>query len=298
MMAEMSDMSPSPFRARSVFSFWKREPRGSRMLRASMAIALCALVLASIPAQARDRGADGRFDRRRSSHFLLLQDADIDQRTGVNGTKRFERDILEVLESAHDLLAESLGLRPRSDVEVRVYAANVFDAQFSRAFGFRAAGFFDGTIHVRGGTRVDPQLVRTLHHEYVHAVIHAEAGPGAFPAWLNEGLAEYFETLAIGKGGLSYGERNVLARAVRTDVWIPLGAMSGVSFTHLREGTAALAYLEAYAVVDHLVRRGGLAAMKRFCERFIRTRNLNRALTQTYRVNLVELEAAVLAELR
>ena len=50
-------------------------------------------------------------------------------------------------------------------------------------FGFRAAGFFDGSVHVRGVPRIDERLVRTLHHEYTHAALHSVSAD-AFPAWL------------------------------------------------------------------------------------------------------------------
>lgn len=267
------------------------------LLRFAIATVLGATLLCAVPtAHARDRGADGRFDRRRSQHFLLLQDVDIDHRSGRNGARRFEKDVLEVLESAYQQVYEEIGLRPRADVEVRVYDPDVFDARFASAFGFRAAGFYNGTIHVRGSTRVHPGLVRTLYHEYVHAALAAEAGPGLVPAWLNEGLAEYFENLALGKRTLSRGERAVLVRVVAQDAWIPLGALSGSSLTHLADAAASVAYLQSYAIVDHLVRAGGNEKLRRFCERLIRVRNLDRALRDTYRLGLFELESAVLEE--
>ena len=75
----------------------------------------------------------------------------------------------------------------------------------------------DGVIHVRGHTRVDERLVRTLHHEYTHAALH-DAAAGLFPAWLNEGLAEFFEALAVGKRHLSPGEHAALAGARRSGI--------------------------------------------------------------------------------
>ena len=35
-------------------------------------------LIAALPADARPRGADGKFERRQSSHFELFQDVDID----------------------------------------------------------------------------------------------------------------------------------------------------------------------------------------------------------------------------
>jgi hypothetical protein len=59
------------------------------------------LTLAGV-ADARARGSDGRFDARRSTHFLLRQDVAIDQRTGPSGARQFEREVLRVLEAGYD----------------------------------------------------------------------------------------------------------------------------------------------------------------------------------------------------
>jgi len=70
-------------------------------------------------AGAADRGADGRYDERRSSHFVLLQDVDIDRRSGWRGSRRFEIEVLDVLEAAFP--GRCLWL---SDAEKRAFAAN------------------------------------------------------------------------------------------------------------------------------------------------------------------------------
>lgn len=301
--ATMSAMSSQPVRVRAprpappsgLARPRRREPR---FIRLGLALGLwLALVVPISLGFARDRGADGRFDERRSSHFRLFQDVDIDQRGGANGSRRFERDVLQVLEGAYDRVSREMGLRPRSDIDVFVYDPSVFDTQFSALFGFRAAGFFDGGIHIRGATRVDQRMVRTLNHEYVHAAIVSAAGPGHFPAWLNEGLAEYFENVALGKRQLSPGESRVLGAAVRGGHWIPLPRLSTVSFSHLDEGSAGLAYLQSYAIVTYLARSRGDAELERFCDRFIRTGNLERSLKKVYRLGLGELEQAVQAAL-
>ena len=49
----------------------------------------------------------------------------------------------------------------------------------------------------------------------------AQAGSGLFPAWLNEGLAEYVEALALGRRRLSAGQYRVLIEASQDGSWIP-----------------------------------------------------------------------------
>lgn len=261
------------------------------------ALALAAVLAALALAPARPAAApDGSFDSRQSSHFRLLQDVGFERYSGPRGARAFERGVLEVLEDAYRQVGDAIAIRPRSPISVVIYDSAVFDEQFAGRFGFRAAGFFDGSIHVRGATEIDQRLLRTLHHEYTHAALNS-ASPDVFPAWLNEGLAEYFEALAIGKRHLTPGEHAFLANAAGGGGWIPLSALNAPSFAHLGGDSASLAYLESYATVEHLVRRHGLRKLRDLCEQLVKSRNLVRALDRTYRMDLAELESALLAEL-
>ena len=58
---------------------------------------MAALLLA---AQAQARGADGKFEKRASSHFVLYQDVAIDESSGLRGSRRFEQLVLAELETA------------------------------------------------------------------------------------------------------------------------------------------------------------------------------------------------------
>ena len=61
---------------------------------------LCLTVALSSASFAFDDGADGHFEKRTSSHFVLFQDVDIDRSSGFRGSRRFEQQILDVLEAA------------------------------------------------------------------------------------------------------------------------------------------------------------------------------------------------------
>jgi hypothetical protein len=250
------------------------------------------------PAQPRDAGADGRFSERTSSHFHLFQDVDIDRYHGRGGSRSFERDVLAILEDAYDRVGEALGIRPRQRIRVVVYDSAVFERQFGQLFGFRAAGFFNGVIHVRSRQAIDNRLARTLHHEYLHAALHTSAANGAYPAWLNEGLAELFERHSMGQHRLTRGERHALSEVSRSGGWIPLSRLGGGSFSHLGEDGATLAYLEAWAMVEHLARRHGERSLRDLCRQLGRTRNAERALERVYSRSLTELEGDLLRELR
>jgi len=260
------------------------------------AAALAILLLGGAAPQAGAAGADGRFDQRESSHFVLLQDVAIDERHGFHGSRRFEQQTLAVLEKGYSALEDRLGLRPRRPITVVVYDPGVFDREFAGLFRFSAAGFYAGIIRVRGDVAVSDALVRVLHHELVHAAFDAAAPSLVLPAWMNEGVAEWFEARAVGKRRLDAGEWAVLERVARSGSWVGLAALSTPSFAHLGPQGAQVAYLESYGFVDFLVRSYGERALRRWCEELIRTGDLDRATTRVYRADLSELERRFAAE--
>jgi len=256
------------------------------------------LAFAANAALARDRGADGTWSARRSSHFELYQDVALDRYSGPAGSRAFEIAVLAALESAHERVREGIGVDPRVRVQVFVYDPGVFEAMFSQRFGFRAAGFWDGAIHVRGGTQVDARLVGTLVHEYTHSALATLAPPGIWPAWLNEGLAELFEREALGQTQPSAQELAELQAAAARGGWLPLASLGGPSFAGLDEPSARLAYLESYACVEQMLHRYGRERVERLVEELAKTRLVERALQRALRIDLAELENQLLARLR
>jgi len=257
----------------------------------------CLGLLLSGPAGALDRGADGEFDQRSSAHFELYQDVAIDRAGGIYGTRHFEQQILAELESAYDQLDDYLGLRPGRKIEVVIYDPAVFDQKFAGAFRFAAAGFYHGVIRIRGATALDVRLSRVLHHELVHAALDAAAPSFSLPAWLNEGLAEWFEARSQGKRHLDGYEQAILSSAKSNGVLFSLASMSTPNFGHLSQNAAQLAYIQSYGMVEYLASQRGERSLREFCDRLMRTRNLVRSLQQVYRADLETLEAGFVAEL-
>jgi len=257
-----------------------------------------ALAASGGPALAADRGADGRFDKRTSSHFVLYQDVDIDRTSGFRGSRRFEQQLLDVLESAYRQVDDRLGLRPDRPITVVVYDPAYFDAEFAGLFRFPAAGFYGGHVHIRGDTVVSDRLVRVLHHELVHAAFDAEARSLVLPAWLNEGTAEWLEARAAGKRGLSPGEQNALRQTATQGELLTLSQMSTPSFAHLGAERAGLAYLQSYAFVEYLVRVHGERALRGWLDAIVRTGDVERSTRKAYRVDLVALESRHHADLQ
>ena len=256
------------------------------------------LICASPGSTAAGGGADGEFSERRSLHVVLRQDVGIDRYTGWNGSRRFEQRVLDILEDAYRDVRSSLGVAPSRAVQVVVWDPELFGRQYDGLFRFQAAGFYDGVIHVRGATNVSAELTGTLHHDFVHATLDAASPRGSFPGWLNEGIAGYFERLALGRRTPSFGEYAALRDAHAQGQWIPLAELGPPSFGHLESERARLAYLESYAAVELLVRQQGADSLGRLLERITQTNSVDRALQRTYRIDLAELEGKLILGLR
>jgi len=270
-----------------------RDPLPQRRIFSISALALAAALL--VPGAAHAAGADGRFEQRRSTHFLLREDVAIDQRTGPLGSRNFERDVLAVLEGGYDLLDDTLGLRPRRRIEAEVYDPAVFDASFAALLPFPAAGFYGGVIRVRGDVRVTERLANTLHHELVHAALDAAAPSLRLPAWLNEGLAEWFAARAAGRPALGRGQRAFLAESAHHGALLPLEAISQPNLVQLAAEDAPLAYLQAAALVDQIAARGGDRALRVLLAQLFRSGDLDRALLRATGLDARGLEASMLA---
>jgi len=274
---------------------WARYPRAVIPVRILTIAALALATTLASPVSARDAGADGRFEQRRSTHFLLREDVAIDQRTGPSGSKRFERDVIAALEDGYDLLDDALGLRPRRRIEVEVYDPEIFEELFAGLFPFPAAGFYGGMIRVRGDVQLTPRLASTLHHELVHAALDAAAPSLRLPAWLNEGLAEWFAARAAGRPALGRHQSAVLAAAARRGALLPLDALSPPSLVHLAAQDAPLAYLQGTALVDAIVQRGGERALATLLAQLFRSGDLDRALLRTIGLDARELDGVTFA---
>jgi hypothetical protein len=243
------------------------------------------------------RGADGQFEKRTSSHFVLYQDVAIPDASGLRGSRRFEQLVLAELETAYDRLQSQLGLEPPRSIEVVIYDPAIFDRQFAGLFRFQAAGFYHGVIRVRGDSVLGIQLSRTLHHELVHAALDAAMPSTVLPAWLNEGLAEWFEARAAGQRYLTPRELAVLNYYHRQGALFSLAQLSTPSFQRLGPDEAALAYLQSYGMLEFLSRVSGERMLRVLVQEIVRTRNLPRSFQRAFHADLPALEAGFQAEL-
>ncbi len=271
-----------------------RIPSASRL---SLGAALPLVLLLMPTSASAGRGADGKFEKRESSHFVLLQDVAIDQTGGLRGSRRFEQQVLAELERAYQALDSLLGLRPSLKIQVVIYDPAIFDAQFAGLFRFQAAGFYHGVIRIRGFTQLTVQLARVLHHELAHAAFDAAAPSLILPAWLNEGVAEWFEARADGKRHLDRRQLSILRHAAQQQQLHPLSLLSKPSFSRMGPGAASLAYVQSYGMIEYLSRNYGDRSIRKFCLGVVRSRDIERTLRRTFRIGVADLEARFISEL-
>jgi tetratricopeptide (TPR) repeat protein len=185
-----------------------------------------------------DAEASHGFTERRSDRFRVSFQGHADKPLATRAT--------EILESAFWRIGKALGSYPSEPVVVLLYTEQQFrDVTQAPTW---AGGLYDGRIRVpAAGAAQSPQLFeRVLVHELTHAML-ATMAPRGIPAWLHEGLAQYFEGDEVASA-----RRTVARYGV-----IPLRYLEG-SFSHLTAAQATLAYNESLVVVDTLFQRPGM----------------------------------------
>ena len=175
-----------------------------------------------------------------------------------------------ILKDAYRIIGSRMNFYPDKPITVILYNEKGF-FDVTRAPGW-AGGLYDGKIRlpIQGG--IDGQeevLERVLHHEYVHALVHAIT-PNC-PRWLNEGLAVYFtEDEAELRG---YGEK--LGQA------IPLKFLED-RFPSAPTRAVLAAYLESYTAVAYLIDKYGLFRIKELLETLGRSESLDSAFQTVF----------------
>ncbi len=179
------------------------------------------------------------FDQKRLSHFIVSYEGETMESQG--------RLVLDSLERSRAALIAQLGYEPEQPVVVILYSRRSYREMGGPHW---SAGLFDGKIRmpVGGLHQVDEQIRSTLHHELVHAFIHARAGESA-PRWLHEGVAEYMEgTRASDQGPL-------LARTIA----------EGSSFEHClptSQCDVRIFYPAAASLVDYVIQMRGVGGIR------------------------------------
>lgn len=121
-----------------------------------------------------------------------------------------------------------------------------------RTFGFTQSSPHTAFVALRSDRPLDA-MAAALRHELVHAMVASQAGE--VPAWLDEGLAEFWGSLAID------GDRIVVGRAIDAHIaqlrrgdWLPLDKMTKLPHGSVPSGRGVPQfYAQSWAMVHFLL---------------------------------------------
>ena len=184
-----------------------------------------------------------------------------------------------VLRSAFWRIGQALGSYPTNPLNVILYTEKQFH-DITGAPEWAGAGF-DGQIRmpVAGATQNLREFDRILTHELTHAMLASIAARNV-PAWLNEGLAMYFE----GNNAAVSEKRLAAARA-----FVPLKNLEG-GFTGLNAQQADLAYEMSAFATSALITRIGAANLQFLLQDLDRGHTIDTAV-QRYGLSFADFEA-------
>jgi len=203
--------------------------------------------ISTLLAKARKEIAvEAGMDRGHSSRFNLTYDPDVDS--------SFALALLDVLESAANLVGSELGLFPEARVPVAVYTRADYKTVTDSPDW--SGGFYDGTIRLPFGAlkEITPALRGVLFHEYAHVVVF-ELTRGNCPLWLNEGIAEMFGRMQHNQPMMALG------RATRSGAFADFRKLEA-GFGSFSSSEANLAYQQSYALVNYMVTSYGWHRVK------------------------------------
>lgn len=194
-------------------------------------------------------------------------------------------DIRDTLLRARREVGADFSLWPTGKLIVLVYSAEQF-RQLRKDTPDWVAGQYDGKIRVPlPGPEFDEKaVVRTLFHEYTHALVHQVAGTRC-PTWLNEGLAEYEGWRDQASPWTS------LRKAVATNALVPWEQLSERFSAGRPAAEVAQAYEEAHSIARYLVERYGFWRMRRVLKAVADGADLNETLVKEFHMKLPHLQS-------
>lgn len=183
-----------------------------------------------------EASAHKAFDELRYERFRVLFEGHAEQSVARQASEVFNKEFFRI--------ANTLGEYPPSTIVAVLYTEQQF-RDLTRAPAW-AGGQYDGRIRIPvAGAAQQPELFeRVLTHELTHAIV-AGIAPSGVPAWLNEGLAQYFDGTDVSAAGR---RMKALGRS------IPLRNLKG-SFGRLSAAEAQVAYDESLLAVNVIAER-------------------------------------------
>ena len=222
----------------------------------------------------REHKAEQNFNRDTSSHFLIKYE----------GREKIEagRIVSRILEDAYGEVGRALSYYPDQEIQVLLYSGQQFQ-EVTDAPGW-SGGVYDGKIRlpIGGIEQETPALRKLLYHEYTHAVVRSITP--RCPAWLNEGLAQYFEGRQI-----DGGQRELLRKYAQAGKLPSLTQMEG-SFMGLASGQARNAYLFSLSSVIYMIDSFRMYRVKMVLDELARGADTSNSLSKGILVSYEDFE--------
>ena len=149
-------------------------------------------------------------------------------------------------------------------------------------------------------------VLRLITHEYVHLLLDEEYGDRNIPAWLNEGLAEYFEyELALDDTRSDRSRRSMYDSADLASANAQAGTLFTLRSLESRRDWNArsddqvqLQYAQAHMAVRYMVETYGVRKVTDVIGRLSAVTNLERAIQQATGISYAVLEQRIVEYLR
>ncbi len=205
---------------------------------------------------------------------------DIHYDRGAIGNEIFE--IKQYLMECYRELGQEFGYYPPHPVIVILY----HESEFRSTLNARSqiAGLYDGKIRLPLNFKKYSltDLLKTIRHEYTHAIIHDLAGNNC-PIWLHEGLAVYSE-----KG--SHNDNIQLVRSALKSNSVFSFQMLSHSQVWKSNNHAPLAYSQSYGVVSYMIQRWGMHMVRDFLQKIESGQSFESVLSAITNSTITELE--------
>lgn len=209
-----------------------------------------------------------------NEHFLI--------RLTSREAEIYGQRVLDLLERARTRLTAKYGIEPKSPTYVEIFAEQ-------KDFGVRTFGMPDnpgflGVCFGRVVTANGPAATRgnganweaVLWHEYTH-VITLQKTANRMPRWLSEGISVYEEIQANPSWGQRFSPRyrSMIVGGEMT----PVSQLSGAFLAPKSPFHLQFAYFQSHLVVDYIIQRHGIDALRRVLENLREGVEINAALS-------------------
>lgn len=199
---------------------------------------------------------------------------------------RNESRVLKMLQDAYSSIGRDFHFFPREKVHVLIYDSDDFGKKIGDEHEYIGA-LYDGkmrlpTIEVSRKKQKVVSLKRFkayVWHEYTHTIVHALSG-GRAPRWLNEGLAEYEENKVEAEDMAAF------RKLVRADQCLSLATIQKWQFSMTNSSQTHLHYVQAFSMVDYLVRRYRMQRIKQLLQKLQEGVPFESAFQATFHVSL------------